>query len=79
MVTISTPLVHPAEIRNPRNQSITRINQCPGQGNSLVAGLDEYLHGEPAETRQKGRTPDQGCYPNTERLCRGTGNDGSGG
>ena len=31
-VTISTPLVHPVEIRNPRNQSITRINQCPGQG-----------------------------------------------
>ena len=30
-VTISTPLVHPVEIRNPRNQSITRINQCPGQ------------------------------------------------
>ena len=30
-VTISTPLVHPVEIRNPRNQSITRVNQCPGQ------------------------------------------------
>ena len=30
-VTISTPLVHPVEIRNPRNQSITRLDQCPGQ------------------------------------------------
>ena len=31
-VTISTPLVHPVKIRKPRNQSITRLNQCPGQG-----------------------------------------------
>ena len=30
-VTISTPLVHPAEIRKPRNQSITRLDQYPGQ------------------------------------------------
>lgn len=41
--------------------------------------MDEYLHGEPVETRQKGRTPNQGSHPNTERLCRRTGNDGAGG
>ena len=42
-VTISTPLVHPVKIRKPRNQSITRLNQCPGQESNLHALRHTHL------------------------------------
>lgn len=59
----------PKSTRWPARPAITNPRR-PATTSSLVV---------PAETRQKRRTPDQGCYPNIERLCGGTGNDGSGG